>query len=166
MFYTGNPLVGRLDWKPTSIGKSIVVVPPPTLRWWYSGNPLTGRIDWKPTFIGSTTVAGQYRLLVPHTLKGGVYYEANSIVTEAVEIPANWVPSLAVDPLNTRAVNAFYAAGPRRGGYYEDVNNLPYIQFAFNTPIAPATFWKNTFGNTWVLTGLGSNLPPVNAPNN
>jgi hypothetical protein len=51
MWYGGNPLTTRIDWKPTSIGKSIFVPPLPVRHWWYSGNPLTTRIDWKPTVV-------------------------------------------------------------------------------------------------------------------
>ena len=167
-WYSGNPLTTRIDWKPTTIGKSIVVVPPPVNHWWYSGNPLTTRLDWRPTFNGSTLVAAQYLLLRPHWINN-TYYDAGTVLTEgslytAGVLPTNWVPTLAVDPLNTRAVNAFYAVGPRRGGYYEDINWWAYIITPLNPMIQAVTYWKNTSGNTWVLTGLGANLPPVTTP--
>jgi hypothetical protein len=125
----------------------------PAMSWFYTGNPLTTRIDWKPTFIGASVTAAQYRLLLPHILNN-IYYDANSIISEIVDVPIGWVPTLAVDPLNARAVQQFYNAGPRAGGTYEDLNMTDTIRTSFNVLQSPVTYWKQS-GNFYTLTGLG-----------
>jgi hypothetical protein len=173
MWYGGNPLTTRIDWKPTSIGKSIVVVPPPVSHWWYSGNPLTTRLDWKPNFIGgSTVVAAQYRVIQPHWINNN-YYDVGTVLTEGSlytsgELPSNWVPTLAVDPLNTRAVDAFYAAGPRHISYDDLARwaNSQWVNVAPSTLVVPVTYWVKR-GNQFFLTGLGSDqtkYPPISVP--
>ena len=126
----------------------------------YSGNPLTTRIDWKPfAILGTSITGGKYRLLLPHWLNN-TYYDANSIITEGVDVPFGWVPTLAVDPLTTTAVQAFFNAGPRGGGQYEDLNMTNTFRAAFNVLMPPVTYWKQS-GGFWTLTGLGATLGPV-----
>jgi hypothetical protein len=109
-------------------------------------------------------MTAQYRLLCPHYLNG-IMLVADDIVTEGTDVPNGWVPTLAVDPLNSDAVSAYYAAGPRDGGIFEDDpgpgrwgswrnGRLP--------PAPPTTFWQRVRGtNTYKLTGLGIGRLPV-----
>jgi hypothetical protein len=107
---------------------------------------------------------GQYKLILPHYLNQG-YLPAGAIITEGGAIPFGWVPTLAVDPLNSAAVSAFYAAGPRSISY-EDLNRWaasnPQDQLPIPSPVQPVTFWKQN-GNFYSLTGLGAGLPPIGA---
>jgi hypothetical protein len=96
-------------------------------------------------------VMSVYRMLQAHCI-AGVYFDAGSIASTADvggTLPTNWVPTPNVEPLDTAAVNAFYAAGPTgRGG-------------------GGSTYWlaSSVPGNPLVmsysLTGLGTGLPPV-----
>jgi len=106
-------------------------------------------------------VLASYRLLSPHVIQG-VYLDANAIVTEGGAIPFGWVPTLAVDPLSSTAVSAFYMAGPRYPGEYEDLNNWSYFRSSFNQPQPSVTHWHKS-GVFWSLTGLGTGFPPVGA---
>jgi hypothetical protein len=105
-------------------------------------------------------VLGQYRLLEPHYFAASGWRPAGAIVIEGADVPIGWVPTLAVDPLNNPAVNAFYNAGPRSNAY-EDLN-----MWARGTPqdgpmiLSPVTFWIQS-GNAYSLTGLGSGFPPI-----
>ena len=85
-----------------------------------------------------------YRMLQAHDI-GGVYYEAGSIAS----LPADWTPTPNVEPLDTDALTAFYAAGPtQRGG-------------------GGQTYWLaspvpgNSSCMSYQLTGLGAGLPPI-----
>ena len=53
-----------------------------------------------------------YRLLTDHYI-GGVYLQAGTTVTEGVEVPSGWLPSIATDPIDNDAINKFFAEGPR-----------------------------------------------------
>jgi hypothetical protein len=104
----------------------------------------------------------QYRLLGPHYVNGATL-TTNSIVTEGVELPIGWQPTLAVDPLNGGAIIAFYSQGPRNIAY-EDLNPYASSPYAFYTVfgiLAPATHWIKLSSNLFQLTGLGAGLPPV-----
>jgi hypothetical protein len=100
----------------------------------------------------------QYRTLVDVYL-GGQHILAGTTLTTA----DNFVPSAAFDPLDTPALNAFYAAGPQP---------TPLVRQQWSTvAVTPAvTYWKATSlpaapgasGRTsWQLTGLGANLPAL-----
>jgi hypothetical protein len=74
-------------------------------------------------------------------------------------LPAGWVPGPYVDPLDTAAVNAFYAAG---------VQQLLTSQFGtLSFQVRPiATYWKATAipgspAMSYQLTGLGQALSPI-----
>jgi hypothetical protein len=110
----------------------------------------------------------QYRFLVDHYIGG--YYSAGDTATTADvggSLPANWKPTGGCDPLDTPAVNAFYAAGPQA---------TPLIRTQWSTIFvaAPATYWKGTSLppapgtgvsplTSYQLTGLGTNMPPIHA---
>ena len=65
------------------------------------------------------------------------------------QLPADWVPSPNCEPLDTPAVNAFYAAGPSgRGGGGQT------YWLASSVPDNPSVM-------AWTLTGLGLGMPPV-----
>ena len=100
----------------------------------------------------------QYRTLVD-VYMGGQHILAGTTLT----MPDNFVPSAAFDPLDTPALNAFYAVGPAPP---------PLVRQQWSTQaVAPAvTYWKPTSlpalpgasGLTsWQLTGLGEGLPPI-----
>lgn len=92
-----------------------------------------------------------YRLLAAHSING-MYFEAGSIAETADlggQLPADWVPSPNCEPLDTPAVNAFYAAGPSgRGGGGQT------YWLASSVPDNPSVM-------AWTLTGLGLGMPPV-----
>ena len=92
---------------------------------------------------------GQYLFLRPHYIND-VYLPVGTVWSTY-----NWVPTLAVDPLDTAAVTAFYNAGPRDGGIYEDTNFWPGASSR-----APVTYWK-IVPPYWTLTGLGAGLPGI-----
>jgi hypothetical protein len=101
-----------------------------------------------------------YKLLLPHYVRGA-YLDEGLTVTEGVQIPSGWVPTLAVDPLNNSAVLAFFNAGPRDGGQYPDLSLYQSENFARTSVTPPATYWVRTGVNEWSLTGLGIGLGPV-----
>jgi len=105
-------------------------------------------------------VPAQYFLLQPHFIND-VYLDAWSTVTEGVEVPTGWVPTLMVDPLNTAAVNAFYAAGPRIG-YLGPNYGWQGTKFYSGSRLCalqqPVTYWTKAGPGQWKLTGLGTAL--------
>jgi hypothetical protein len=110
-------------------------------------------------------MTARYLLLRPHYLLTG-YQPAGVTITEGVDVPVSWVPTLCVDPLNTDAVNAFYSAGPRDRSY-EDLNLWAGTA---TLTIQPVTFWISTGTNYigsgvfWSLTGLGASKAPIPVP--
>jgi hypothetical protein len=82
----------------------------------------------------------------------GAYYHAGDIMQTADD----WVPSAALDPLDTAAVTALYNAGPQ---------TMPLLirQQWSHAPVSPPlTYWKQIPGtNKWQLTGLGSGYPSI-----
>jgi hypothetical protein len=102
-----------------------------------------------------------YRLLADHYV-GTAYFLAGTIQSTADVpggmLPLNWQPSGACEPLDTPAVNAFYAQGPQ---------TLPLVRSRWTGIFVPrpVTYWQvisNGPGfNTYQLTGLGSGLPPI-----
>jgi hypothetical protein len=93
----------------------------------------------------------QYRTLVD-VYVGGQHILAGTTLTMA----DNFVPSAAFDPLDTPALNAFYAAGPAPP---------PLVRAQWSTQFvaAPVTYWREIPGTPvqWQLMGLGANLPPI-----
>jgi len=92
-----------------------------------------------------------YRFLKDHSI-GGNYYQAGSSA-----VLTDWPPTADVDPLDTAAVDAFYANGPALGGV---INS----QWTGRVITAPATYWYQVSPDLWALTGLGSDqdtYPPV-----
>lgn len=99
----------------------------------------------------------QYRLLQPHYI-GNRYIDQLSIITEGFEIPINWIPTLAVDPLNTPAVQAFWNAGPRVQDW-NTFNEFGLENFISTPQVKPATYWVQNSPGVWTLTGLGVFMP-------
>lgn len=100
--------------------------------------------------------AASYRLLQPHFVNNA-YSDANTIVTEGVNIPVGWPPTLATDPLNSAALTNFAAQLP-------GLPQLIQSQFSNNVVQPPVTHWviNPTTGTTkWSLSGLGIGLTPV-----
>jgi hypothetical protein len=104
----------------------------------------------------------QYRFLTDHSI-GGFYYQAGTTAFTADVIggslPAGWVPSGGVDPLDAGALAAFYAAGPQG----------PLVpsrtQFTGINVVPPTTRWTPVIGTAspnrlYQLTGLGAALAP------
>jgi hypothetical protein len=114
-----------------------------------------------PPFV--PTFGASYRLLADHYLYG-FYYRPNTIITEGREIPFGWVPTLAVDPLNSLAVTAYYNAGPRSTDYGDlsTYTNMYKREFADVPVNSPITFWKQVPGTKmYQLQGLGIGTTPV-----
>src|SRR5262245_28423740 len=86
---------------------------------------------------------------------GTTYYLAGttaSTVDVGGTLPVNWPPPGAVDPLDTPAVNAFYAVGPQLCG-------LIRPQWATQFVAPPVTRWVPGPGvYQWSLTGLGTGM--------
>lgn len=116
----------------------------------YLGNPLSGAVSFDGgPFIN---VQARYLLLEDHYINNALLV-AGQTVTEEVEIPAGWIPTPNVDPLNTPAVTAFYSVGPTDLG-------LVRQQFQPIFVPKPITYWKQISPNVWQLTGLGASLAP------
>jgi hypothetical protein len=102
-------------------------------------------------------MTASYRLLVPHWIEDA-YLEANTIVTEGVNIPVGWKPTLGCEPLNSAGLSAFAAQPP-------GLCPLIQSQFSNNVVSGPTTAWVGTpqaEGCTkWQLTGLGASLAPI-----
>ncbi len=96
----------------------------------------------------------RYRFLADHSI-GGEYYQAGSTAsTQDVggTLPTGWVPSGNVDPLDSAALTAFYAAGPQTPGLIRS----PWTYVA-----PPITYWTPTGTpglREYRLTGLGAAL--------
>lgn len=85
------------------------------------------RQHWVGPFTGETTA---------------VYHNVGDILVEGVDVPLGWVPTLAVDPLNSNAAGAFWNAGPRDAAsatsYDLDLWPLGSMQ------VKPVTYWVQT----------------------
>jgi hypothetical protein len=109
-----------------------------------------------------------YRFLVDHSI-GQFYYPAGTIASTADSggtLPANWSPSPNVDPQDTDALNAYYAAG---------VSSIEFREasYSFNNSSTAPTMWRSVRAVTyflptaqgrtmsWTLTGLGVGLGAV-----
>lgn len=83
-----------------------------------------------------------------------IWYPGGTVVTEGKEIPVGWVPTFAVDPLNTVAVQNFWQAGPFVDAEYSR-DYYPWV------PVQKAvTRWVQIAGKPgyYQLTGLGASL--------
>jgi hypothetical protein len=98
-----------------------------------------------------------YRFLQDHYI-GNLYYSAGSTARTADvcgSLPTGWVP----DPLDTAAVNAFYAAGPNK--------RVPQFGTLSFQVAPPATYWiatpvpNNSAVMQFSLSGLGAGLSPI-----
>jgi len=100
-------------------------------------------------------IPAQYRLLVDHYLVTG-YTGAGTIVTEGVQIPFGWIPTVAVDPLNSVAIQKYWNAGPTQ--LVEGERSRDFYPFA--TWFKPSVYWSQVPGtnNTFILTGAGASL--------
>src|SRR5262245_30995536 len=86
-----------------------------------------------------------YRLISDHYVNGGLLW-AGSIVSEGVEIPVGWRPTLACDPQDSDGLQKFFDAGPPPGGPQGD---CLYSSVKFNgnrwdgRPVAgPDRYWE------------------------
>jgi hypothetical protein len=87
----------------------------------------------------------KFRMLSDHYINDRIFSAG-----EVVEMPADWVPSNAVEPLDADATEAFWRAGPQQ---------LGAIRVAL-----PTTYWLATSMGAvtkWQLTGLGSSMPAI-----
>ena len=114
-------------------------------------------LDFGRSEVRNPALFASYRLLEPHYLRGDVWYDVDTVVVEGTQIPFGWVPTLAVDPLNSTAATDFYNAGPRATASWENLNEYDNL---FRSRFRPQTFWRQV-GNVYLLTGLGSGFPPV-----
>lgn len=98
-----------------------------------------------------------YRFLQDHFVNGVTYLTGTTASTADVggTLPAGWVPSGQVDPLDNAAVQAFWNAGVQLLG-------LTRQQWT-GVPVArPVTFWTpavtpNPY-REFILTGLGAGM--------
>jgi hypothetical protein len=99
-----------------------------------------------------------YVLLVPHYI-GGAELPAGTLVTEGVQIPVGWIPTLAVDPQDSVAIQNYWNAGPQDGAE-------PNRDFYPWVPLPATTYWVPVAGTQgyWQLTGTGASLGSKNAP--
>ena len=167
--YISAAIVTIFSFAPEVQGQAPPPPPPPPAVGIFLGNPLATTISYAPAVHGAAApIPGsqaQYRALQPHWINQH-YFNVGEILTEPSidgpgNIPAGWMPTLAVDPLNAAAVTAFYNAGPRAGSY-EDLAqwaNSQWTNVSPSTIVRPVTFWKQK-GEQWFLTGLGSAMPP------
>lgn len=102
-----------------------------------------------------------YRFLQDHNV-GGVSYLAGTTASTADvggSLPAGWMPSGQVDPLDSAAVQAFWNAGVQLLG-------LVRAQWTGISVPRPVTYWTPfpAGGGTrpYILTGLGASLGFVN----
>lgn len=93
-----------------------------------------------------------YRFLRDHYIDR-IYLAGTTASTADVggTLPAGWVPSAGVDPLDPDAVEAFFAAGVQLTGPVRQ-------QWSTQSVPVPRTYWVRSGPNEWRLTGLGSNL--------
>lgn len=146
------------DWTPTG------AVQINTLRYaisdWFvivrPKQPLveTPLVDYFP-FVAPATPA-QYVLLVPHYINDG-YYPAYTTVTEGVELPFGWPPTLAVEPLNAPAIQNYWNQGPK-----PMTDAQPYKEFfPFFQTYKRSVYWLPTgIPGQFQLTGNGAALGP------
>jgi hypothetical protein len=83
----------------------------------------------------------------------GCYYEAGQIA----EMPATFVPSGAVEPLDPEGARAFWNAGPSPLGLVRQQWSHLLLQ------TYPTTYWKQINKDEFQLTGLGASLGPKKA---
>src|SRR5215472_475237 len=171
--YVSEPSVTIITFAPEVRGQAPPLPPRGPAVGIFFGNPLATLISYSSPTIGHSMPlhGAQYRLLEPHILNTRVY-ETGVVISETsndgiTDVPVGWVPTLAVDPLNSRAVTAFYAAGPRNIAW-EDLNEYGGLYHVFtssnpNQFVRPVTYWARQ-GGVYVLVGLGTGLPPVSVP--
>jgi hypothetical protein len=90
---------------------------------------------------------------------GTQYFQAGTTAATADvaggTLPIGWKPGVCVEPLDTPAVNAFYAVGPQ-------TPILIRQQWSTISVSSPVTYWKQIPGGMmWQLVGLGAGLPPI-----
>lgn len=94
---------------------------------------------------------GNYRFLKDHYINDEYIFAG-----EIHEMFTPWTPTADVEPLDTKAVNAFYAAGPSLGACIRTQFTTAYIY-------KPSTYWHQIAPNLWALSGLGAAMSPVPA---
>src|SRR5437868_3003596 len=108
-----------------------------------------------PTISITPIVLPSYLLLTDHYLATG-YTPAGTTVTEGKEIPIGWIPTLAVDPLNTVAIQAFWNAGPR--ALAEAEASREFYPVAGNIFRRPVVYWIRTNLPTNLVTESGAQI--------
>jgi len=105
------------------------------------------------------TIAATYRLLVDHYILN-TYLLANTTVTEGIEVPLGWVPTIAAEPLNTTAIQNYWNAGP--SGVSSAQYGIDYFSapFFLGPPTRVGVFWQQIAGSAgrFQLTGAGASL--------
>jgi|SRR5215472_4060384 len=168
MNYIADPLLTVISFAPPSKGQAPAPPPPFPAFGIFFGNPLATLISFSAPAIGHAMPlhGAQYIVLQPHWINN-IYYDVGQTIAETSndgpgQVPVGWIPTLAVDPINSFAVTAFYNAGPR-GISYEDLAQWANSQWANVSPspvYTAKTFWVK-HGNQYSLTGLGAGLPPI-----
>jgi hypothetical protein len=109
-------------------------------------------------------VSGVYRALMDIFLPDLTYVEAGTTFTG----PPGWIPAVAVDPVDTNGIQAYWNLGPVMMDNAEISRCLfPYGDWMRRTGVlvaAPKVYWTPTTGGKFILTGSGASLGPKSAP--
>jgi hypothetical protein len=116
-------------------------------------------VVWTGEGVAPVFTPAKYLLLVPHYLPTG-YALAGETVTEGIEIPFGWMPTAAVDPLNSQAIQAFWNAGPSPvAGIEYSIDFYPFISSQ-----KPVVYWQPLGPpGSFILTGPGAALGPAHS---
>src|SRR5262249_34264616 len=114
-----------------------------------------------------TILPAQYRLLADHYLASG-YAQAGTVVTEGLEIPLDWIPTLATEPINLLAIRKYWLAWPRgmadaeaQRDFYPTYWNRGVNLVAVGAPLtAPTVYWRQVGKGKFQLTGDGASYGP------
>jgi hypothetical protein len=108
----------------------------------------------------------QYRFLQDAYIGAQFYLAGTTASTADVAggtLPIGWKPGPYVDPLDTAAVNAFYAVGPQVAPLARQQWSITAV---IPTVIPAVTFWQASTipgspSHSWTLTGLGAGLSAI-----
>lgn len=123
---------------------AVVLLPAPNTVFLTVNNLVLGTGGTGPT-------PGRFRFLKDHFIDGEYIFAG-----EIRDMFNPWEPTPDVEPLDADAVSSFYAKGPTLGAAIRTQFTTTYIY-------RPTTYWQSVGPNLWGLTGLGANLPPIQA---
>jgi hypothetical protein len=113
--------------------------------------------------VASSTppIRGQWRLLSDHYVVSpsgtSVYHNAGDVITEGVDVPIGWPPTLASEPLNSEALQQYWNLGPIGMNDAEPQRDFYNVSFKLTPPLVK---WVRIAPNLYQLTGAGAILGP------